>query len=80
MTSTFDQTDLGVHLRHSGNRIDGAQTLGSYTVVNFTLSQSVKRGLTVRFKLENAFDEKYQLAYGFNTPRRGAYMALEYRE
>eukprot|EP01034_Spumella_vulgaris_P022233 gene22233-28348_t len=34
---------------------------------------------TGRIKIENAFDQKYQLAYGYDTPPRGVFVSMQYQ-
>lgn len=80
ITTRLAKTDLGLQVRHSGDRVDGARLLESYTLVHLTASRAFARNLVGRLRLENAFDERYQLAYGFNTPRRGLFATLEYHD
>lgn len=64
----------------SGNRIDvGNKTLESYTVVNLTASKQFSPEWTGRLKVENVFDEKYQLVHGYNTPPRGLFVTFQYQ-
>jgi vitamin B12 transporter len=80
ITTRLAKTDLALQARHSGDRVDGARLLESYTLVHLTASKALANNLVVRLRLENALDERYQLAYGFNTPRRGLFAMLEYRD
>jgi vitamin B12 transporter len=54
-------------------------TNSSYTVVNLTAVKKLTSEWTGRIKVENAFDESYQLAHGFNTPPRGVFVTLQYQ-
>lgn len=76
--------DWGTKISWSGKRKDidydpDKQFNGSYTVVNLTASKKLSPEWTGRVKLENAFNEDYQLAYGYNTPPRGVFVTLQYQ-
>ena len=79
LTKTALGIDWGSNLLWSGNRMDGSKTLGSYTVVNLTASKKLTREWTGRVRVENAFNENYQLVHGFNTPARGVFVTLQYQ-
>ena len=75
--------EWGTKISWSGKRKDidsdpDKRFNGSYTVVNLTASKKLSPEWTGRVKLENAFNEDYQLAYGYNTPPRGVFVTLEY--
>jgi len=77
---TLDHWRLGADLLHSGNRMDfGGVTLDSYTLVNLDASYRFTPEWQLFAKLENAFDENYQLASGYNTAGRTAYLGIRYR-
>jgi vitamin B12 transporter len=74
---SFGALRVGAELNGSGRRPDNdiatfsrIQEAG-YTVVNFTARYDYSKHVYVAAKLTNAFDEKYQLVNGFNTPRLG---------
>ena len=71
--------ELGVKTWWSGDRVDGSNTLASYVVTNFYVSRSLNSEWKARLKVENAFNEDYQLAYGYNTPPRGVFLSLQYQ-
>ena len=71
--------ELGVKSLWSGDRLDGSNTLGSYVVTNLYASRSLNSEWKARLKVENAFNEDYQLAYGYNTPPRGVFLSLQYQ-
>ena len=50
--------------------------LASYTVVNLLARFEYDKRLYVAARLENAFDEEYQLAHGFNTAPRGVFVSV----
>ena len=83
LTKTAVGVDWGADVIWSGNRKDSDNPTdkkfnSSYTLVNLTASKKLSPEWTGRVKLENAFDEDYQLAYGYNTPPRGVFVTLQY--
>ena len=71
---------LGASVLHSGDRIDfGGIVLDPYTLVNLDASVELADDWTLFAKLENAFDEEYQLASGYDTADRTGYIGLRYR-
>lgn len=79
LTKTAMGFDWTSDLIWSGNRVDGTRTLASYTVLNLTATKKFSPEWTARVKVENAFDEEYQLADGYNTPPRGVFVTLQYQ-
>ena len=85
LTKTAMGIDWGSHVIWSGNRTDShvvtfaPVTNSSFTVVNLTASKKLTREWTGRVRVENAFDENYQLAHGFNTTPRGVFVTLQYQ-
>jgi vitamin B12 transporter len=79
---SFAKLRLGGELISSGQRPDNHIVTGArlqddpYTIVNFTVRYDYDKHLYAAAKLENAFDEKYQLVHGFNTPRRGLFLSV----
>ncbi len=71
---------LGADLLHSGPRKDfGGITLDRYTLVNLNLSYRLAPEWQIFGRLENAFDEDYELASGYNTAGRTAWLGVRYR-
>ena len=76
----WNRWHFGADLLHSGERKDfGGVTLDSYTLVNLNASYRFHRDWQLYAKLENAFDEEYELAAGYNTAGRTAYLGIRYR-
>jgi len=71
--------DAGIRVIHSGDRVDAGQTLPAYTLFNLSLAHSFRPGWTARLRVENAFDEDYQLVAGYRTPPRGVFLTLQYQ-
>lgn len=73
--------EVGTRFYAAGARKDShynAHVLPGYSTWAFYVNRKIDRDWTVRLKLENAFNRNYQLAYGYNTPGRGLYAALQY--
>lgn len=70
--------ELGSKLYASGERPDGARGLTGYALVSLYASKKIDKDLTIRLRLDNAFNRDYQLAYGYNTPGRSVMATLQY--
>jgi vitamin B12 transporter len=82
LTKTAMGVDWGGNVILSGNRKDSdynSEFNSSYTVVNLTAAKKLTPEWTGRVRVENAFNETYQLAHGFNTPQRGVFVTLQYQ-
>lgn len=55
-------------------------TLGGYKVVNLTARHAVAKNTFIAARLENTFNEHYQVAHGFNTPGRGLFVSLNWQQ
>ncbi len=53
--------------------------LPGYAIASFYASKEIEPGWTLRARIENAFDRKYELASGYNTPGAGAFVTLQYQ-
>jgi vitamin B12 transporter len=60
----------------SGARSDYDSTLAGYGVVNLSARYDITKSWYVSARIDNLFDRDYELAYSYNTPRRGAYITL----
>jgi vitamin B12 transporter len=64
----------------SGDRKDVKDLYNSsYVIYDFYAAKKLTPEWTGRVKLENAFDQKYQLAYGYNAVPRGLFFTLQYQ-
>ena len=82
--------DLGSKVIFSGTRSDFdyntypnpyiPETLKAYQLWSFYAGYKYSNEITLRVRLDNAFNEKYQLAYGYNTPGRTAWLTLMYQQ
>jgi vitamin B12 transporter len=74
-----DKTRLGLDASIVSSRLDRRdKTLDKYALVNLSLNQKVSKNTDIGLRLENVTNEDYELAYGYNTPKRGAYLTLTY--
>jgi vitamin B12 transporter len=73
---------LGMDVLAAGERKDFGfpkpVTLDGYVLANLTASWQVTRSLALMGRIENIFDEQYELADTFNTPDRGLYVSVRY--
>lgn len=58
----------------SGPRDDFGDHLGGYGVVNLSARYDITKSWYVSARIDNLFDKDYELAYAYNTPRRGAFV------
>ena len=78
----FGRLRLGGELLASGPRPDvdiatfERVELASYTVVNLLARYEFNKNLYFAARLENAFDEDYQVVHGFNTAPRGVFVSV----
>jgi vitamin B12 transporter len=78
----FGRLRLGGELLASGPRPDvdiatfERTELASYTVVNLLARYELNKNLYLSARLENAFDEDYQIVHGFNTAPRGFFLSV----
>jgi vitamin B12 transporter len=85
LTKTAMGVDWGANVIWSGNRTDShvvtfaSVSNSSYSVVNLTAAKKLTPEWTGRVRVENAFNENYQLVHGYNTPQRGVFVTLQYQ-
>ena len=53
--------------------------LPGYAIASVYASKEMEPGWTLRARVENAFDRKYELASGYNTPGAGVFVTLQYQ-
>jgi vitamin B12 transporter len=83
----FGTHELGLDAHTSGARPDTtydanynpvAISLGGYTVVSASWRWSIHRGFSLRAKVDNLFDKRYEYISGYNTARRSVSAAVRY--
>ena len=74
--------EVGTKVVASGERADfnmsQSPMLSGYTTVALYASRKIDTDWTGRVRLENAFNQQYELAGGYKTPGRGIYLTLQY--
>lgn len=82
-----NRTHIGIDAIISSSRQDNdfsafpvqRVSLPSYGLVNFSVKHKLSKHLDLGLRIENVTDEDYELAQGFNTPGRGAFITLSYK-
>lgn len=65
----------------SGARNDsGGGRLGGYGIVNLSARYNITKSWYVSARIDNLLDKDYELAYAYNTPKRGAYVTLGWQQ
>ena len=81
------RTRIGVDAEVSSSRQDNSFAvfpservkLGGYNLLNISLNHKLSKHTSLGLRVENLTNEDYELAYGFNTPERSAYLTLTYK-
>jgi vitamin B12 transporter len=78
LRTDYDAADwsAGATLRHVGDRIDGAQRLAAYQVVDLSANWRVSARWQIQARVDNLFDQAWQPAAGYNGTPRGLYAGL----
>jgi vitamin B12 transporter len=78
----FGRFELGADLLAAGERKDFGfpepVTLDSYVLVNLTAGWRLTAAWSLRGRIENLFDEDYELADGYNTAGFGVFVSVRY--
>lgn len=76
---SFGNWQIGSDLLYTGDRDDfGGITLDSYTLVNLDASYQLNQNWQLFGKVENLFGEDYELASGYRTQDRIAFLGIRY--
>ena len=78
LTQSWGYWDTGLQLRYSGARVDDANILAAYTLVDLTATRALTPDLRLNLRLENATNQNYQSIYGYNMPKRGVFVGLRW--
>ena len=74
--------ELALDLLYAGDRKDFGfpepVTMGSYWLANLSARVAVTERWTLLARMENLFDEDYELASGFNTMGRSLFVAVRH--
>ena len=79
MTRTIDDLTVNLNIRRESKRYDfGGLELDAYTLMNASIRWQINQQLVINASFNNALDEKYVLANGYNTPERKIYLGFNY--
>ena len=81
------KTRIGIDAEVSSSRLDNnfavfpskRVKLGAYNLLNLSLNHKLSKHTNLGLRVENLTNEDYELAYGFNTPGRSAYLTFTYK-
>jgi vitamin B12 transporter len=71
---------VGADIRYTGSRPDKTKTLSAYSVLDLKARYSVTKEIDLTARIDNALDEDYQTAFGYNQPRRAGYVGLVWKQ
>ena len=75
-----ERFSAGVEFLADGPRQDvGSMTLPGYALLNLRADYRLNAAWRVGARLENVFDRDYELAHGYNTPGRSAYLSMTWQ-
>jgi len=85
LSTSFDVYDAGAKAMFSSSRFDNdtnfnLTTLDPFHTWSFYAGYKYTDEVTFRVRLDNAFNEKYQVAYGYNTPGRTGWLSMVYQQ
>ena len=78
LTQSWGYWDTSLQLRYSGARVDDANILAAYTLLDLTATRALTPDLRLNLRLENATNQNYQSIYGYNMPKRGVFVGLRW--
>lgn len=82
LSRAFGPVLLGLDVLATGERMDygfpADVTLDGYVLANLTAQYQATRTVTLLARIENLFNEQYELADTYNTPDRGLYLTVRY--
>ncbi|WP_116136025.1 TonB-dependent receptor plug domain-containing protein [Trinickia diaoshuihuensis] len=64
----------------SGPRNDSGTPLGGFGIVNLSARYDISKAWYVSAHIDNLFDKHYELAYTYNTSRRGAFVTIGWQQ
>ncbi|MCF6263093.1 MAG: TonB-dependent receptor [Xanthomonadales bacterium] len=71
---------LGAEVFYSGKREDFAATLASYSLLNLRAGMPLGSSFRLEGRIENALDEFYQPAFGFNAAGRAYFVSINWQQ
>ncbi len=81
LSRTVGAADVQANLHATGSRRDRAlgadHTLGGYALLDLSARWRVQRDLLLTLRVDNAFDRRYENAFGYNNAPRGVFGGVE---
>jgi vitamin B12 transporter len=79
MARNFGAVTVNLNIRRDSTRYDfGGLKLDAYTLMNASLKWQINQQLMINASFNNALDEDYVLANGYNTPKRKIFLGFNY--
>jgi vitamin B12 transporter len=78
-----NEGSVGLEWLYVGERLDrtlsGDETLDPYHLINLSGVVQMTRNLWMEARIDNLFDEDYELVYGYNTPGLSVFIGVNYK-
>jgi vitamin B12 transporter len=77
-----DEGSVGLEWVYVGERLDGLakdQVLDPYHLLNLSGVVKMAKSLWLEARIDNLFDEDYELVYGYNTPGLSVFVGVNYK-
>jgi vitamin B12 transporter len=84
LTHEWDQHSIAVKVNGASRRRDsdydavGEFRLKGYATVSAAYTRKIDKTLKLIARVDNVFDQSYELAYGYNTPSRGVFLGIQF--
>ena len=79
MRRNIGAVTVNLNIRRDSTRYDfGGLKLEAYTLMNASLRWQINQQLMINASFNNALDESYVIANGYNTPKRKIYLGFNY--
>jgi len=77
-----EEGSVGLEWVYVGERLDGAdkdKILDPYHLINLSGVVKMEKNLWLEARIDNLFDEDYELVYGYNTPGLSVFVGVNYK-
>jgi vitamin B12 transporter len=84
LTHEMGQDSITIKMNGASRRRDsdyntiGEFKLKGYMVVSAAYTRKIDKSLKLIARVDNVFDQAYELAYGYNTPARGIFLGVQF--
>lgn len=75
----FGDVAVGARWRYVGERIDGVNTLPSYSVLDLTAAYRITKEWKLLGRIDNLFDARYETVYGYRQAGLGAFVGVTWQ-